>query len=402
MPHRLAAACLLALSLSLAPSLAPSLGAGPAAAQQAAGASGQPGAPAAPRAAGYMVLAETDVPVRLALTGRAVALNDTQLRPRVGGVVTAIHYTPGTAVAAGDPLFSIDPLPYETALATASAEKARAAADLSAAEAAFGRAERLRAAATSTEAALEEAQVALLKARATLAEAEAAEKLALAQRDWTTIRAPLAGLIGVPAVALGDLVTQNQTDPLAEIVQTDPIHLDLAEPYPQRLRLEGRAAAGEITLTGPTLDLILDDGRRIAGVGRLVSAGASVSETTGTRLMRFEVANPQGLIAPGLFVHAEMTVGTQRAILVPQRATQRQRDGTLTAWVAASGKAERRKLTEAGTEGNAWIVTAGLAPGDWLLVDGTASLRDGQEVAPVPAVIDDQGVVRDAPAAAGN
>lgn len=390
MPHRLAVLCLALLALTAAPL----------AAQQAAGASQTQGQNAA-KPAGYMVVQAAAVPVRLGLTGRAVARNDTQLRPRVGGVVTAIHYTPGQMVQAGDPLFSIDPLSYETALATAAAEKARAEADLSAAETAFGRAERLRAASTTTEAAWEEAQVALLKARATLAEAEAAEKLARAQLDWTTIRAPLSGVIGVPDVALGDLVTQNQTDPLAEIVQTDPIYLDLAEPYPTRLQLEARAAAGEITLADPVLTLILEGGRRIEGVGRLVSTGATVSETTGTRLMRFEVANPEGLIAPGVFVHAEMLVGSQTAILVPQRATQRQRDGTLTAWVAANGKAERRKLAEAGTEGNAWIVTAGLAPGDWLLIDGTSSLREGQEVAPVPAGIDDQGVVRDA-AAAGN
>jgi membrane fusion protein (multidrug efflux system) len=345
--------------------------------------------------AGYMVVEETDVAVRYRLTGRAVSLNDTQLRPRVGGAITAILYTPGGVVQAGDPLFAIDPLTYEAALASATATRQGAEADLSAARTAFDRAERLRAASATSEANWETAHVTLLKAEATLARAQADEDLARAQLGWTTVRAPIAGVISVPKVALGDLVTQNQGDPLADIVQIDPIYLDLSEPYSERLRIEGRAARGEITLTEPGLALLLGDGRRIDSVAKLVSTGATVSQTTGTRLLRFELANPRGVIAPGLFLHAELAVGTQRAILVPQRATARQRDGTLTAWVTVGGKAERRKLTEVGTDGNAWIVTGGLAAGDWVLIDGTSNLRDGQEVAPVPAEIDENGVVQD-------
>lgn len=356
--------------------------------QQAAG--------AAPVAAGYMVVESAEVPVRLPLTGRAVAENATRIRPRVGGAITSILFTPGTTVQAGDPLFAIDPLSYETALARAGAETARARADLDAAETAFARADRLRSASATPAAAWEVAELALLKARAALAEAEADARLARAQLDWATVRAPIAGVIGVPAVAPGDLVTPSQTEALAEIVQVTPIFLDLAEPWAARQRIDARAARGEIAPAGPALVLILDDGSRIEGQGRLVATGATLSETTGTRLVRFELANADGRIVPGQFIRAELVLGRQEAILVPQRATERLRDGTLTAWVAANGRAERRKLAEAGSEGNAWIVTAGLAAGDWLLIDGTANLRDGQEIAPVPAVIDAEGVVRDA------
>lgn len=351
---------------------------------------------APPAPAGYIVVTESEVPVRLDLTGRAVASNTTRLRPRVGGMITGILYAPGARVERGDPLFAIDPLTYETALASASAARQGAEAALKNAEAAHDRARRLREASAGSEAALEEAEATLLKARAALAGAEAAERLARAQLDWTTVRAPFAGVIGVAEVAIGDLVTANQSDPLAEIVAPDPILIDLAEPHAERLRIEARAAAGEVELTAaPELTLILDDGRRLGGEARLVSAGTTVSPTTGTRILRFERANPDGLVAPGSFVHAELVLGHERAILVPQRATQRQRDGTLTAWVARDGRAELRKLAETGTEGNAWIVRAGLAPGDWLLIDGTENLREGAVVAPVAAMIDGDGVVRD-------
>lgn len=361
--------------------------------------------PAGPVTAGYMTVEAAQVPVQVTLTGRAVAQNATQLRPRVGGAVTAILYAPGTLVTAGTPLFSIDPLTYQVALAAAEASVARAGADLQAAEANFARVERLQGSASSR-AAFDDAEVALLKARATLAESNANLELARAQLDWTTLRAPLTGIVGVPQVALGDLVTASQSAPLAEIVQTDPIHVDLSEPYPARLQLEAQAAQGLITLSEPQLQIVLDDGRRPEAAARLVSTGTTVSATTGTRLLRFEVANPEGLIAPGMFVQGNLVLGHQRAVLVPQRATQRERDGTLTAWIAEEGKARKRQLTENGSYGNAWIVLAGLEPGDQLLLDGLSNLRDGQEVAPVAAEIDETGVVRDAASgshsAAGN
>lgn len=363
----------------------------PAPAQQAAASAQE--APPAP--AGYVVLEDSDVPIRLDITGRAVAFNTTRLRPRVGGMITAILFTPGASVQAGDPLFVIDRLAYETALASATATREGAEAALRNAESVHDRALRLHAAAAGSAAALDDAEAALLKARSALAAARAAEELARAQLDWTTVRAPFAGIIGISGVSVGDLVTANQSEPLAEITAADPILIDLNVPETARQRIEARIAAGEVTSTPPTLTVILDDGRRIEGGARLISTGATVSPTTGTRVLRFEQPNPDGLLAPGSFVHAELVLGHQRAILVPQRATQRQRDGTLTAWVARDGKAELRKLAEAGTEGNAWVVTAGLAAGDWLLIDGIDSLREGASVAPVAATIDESGVVRD-------
>lgn len=376
----------------------------PAARPQAggAGAGGQGGGQGGgsrPTAAGYITAAKSDVPVSFVLTGRALAQNATQLRPRVGGTITEILYTPGTRVEAGTPLFAIDPLTYRVALAAAEADRSRAEADLRSAQTAFDRVSQLQGSAASR-AAFDEAEAALLKAKASLGEAEANLDLARARLDWTTVRAPITGIVGVPQVAVGDLVTDSQSAPLAEIVQIDPIHVDLTEPYPTRLRIDRRAEEGEIALQEPVLTLVLDDGRRIEGRARLVSSAATVSTTTGTRLLRFEVTNPEGLIAPGMFLHGDLVVGRTSAFLIPQRATQRERDGTLTAWLEVAGKATKRALTESGTHGNAWVVQSGLEQGDRVLVDGTNNLREGQAIAPVPVEIDGMGVVRDADPAA--
>ena len=205
--------------------------------------------PAGPREAGYVVVEAAQVPVTLDLTGRAVAQNNTKIRPRVGGAVTAILYQAGTFVEAGTPLFSIDPVNYQASLASAKADMARAEADLANARTAFARVEKLRASKTSSDAAYESAETTLRKAEASHASAEAALALAQAQMDWTTVRAPISGIVDLPQVSVGDLVTQNQTNELTEIVQIDPIQIDVTEPYPLRMAIEARAERGEITLT---------------------------------------------------------------------------------------------------------------------------------------------------------
>lgn len=364
--------------------------AAPAAAQNAGAEAGQ-GAPV-----GYMVLESTSVPVQQVLTGRAVARSATQLRPRVAGEITGILYTPGASVEAGTPLFTIDPLTYRAALASAEASHARASADLKAAETSYGRVSALRGSSAS-QAALDLAETDLLKAQAGFAEAESGVDLARAQLDWTTIRAPITGIVGVAQVSVGDLVTQGQAQALAEIVQVDPVLVDLSEPYQTRLAIEARAERGEIALIPPELVLVLDAGRRIGGEAVLISSAATVSSSTGTRTLRFEIANPGGMIAPGMFLQAELTLARQQAILVPQRATQRERDGRLSAWIALDGKSVKRYLSETGTWGSSWIIQAGLEPGDWLLLDGINSLREGRAISPVAVTIDEAGVVRDLP-----
>lgn len=355
-----------------------------------------------PAKAGYMTLERAEVPVSMTLTGRAVAVNTAQIRPRVSGMIREILYTPGTYVEAGAPLFAIDPLTYEIAMRVAEANLERAKADLSTAQSAFDRAEKLQGQQATSRATFETVETTLLKARASLSESEARLALAKAELEWTVIRAPASGIAGISSVAVGDLVSASQTA-LTEIVQTDPILVDLTEPYPARLRLDTAAAEGRITLQDPALTLVLNDGSRIEGKAKLLSTAATVSATTGTRRLRFEMENPSGRVSPGMFVQGELTLGRTEAILVPQRAAVRQRDGTLTAWIAVDGKASRRPIEENGTWKNHWVITGGVEAGEWLLVDGIAQIRDGQPLELTPATIDAGGVVRDSdPAQVGN
>lgn len=353
-----------------------------------------------PAEVGVMTLQTGVVPVSVTLPGRAVAHAATAIRPRVGGIITEILYTPGTQVTAGAPLFRIDPLTYEAALVSARAALARSEAQLPVAEAALSRAQKLEGAASTT-ATLDAARAAALAARADVDEARAQLNLAEAQLSWTEVKAPIPGIIGVAAVSVGDLVTASQSDALAELVQIDPIYVDVTEPSVNGLRLAERIAKGELRATDAArLRLTLEDGTPYAPPGELIAPAPTVSATTATRSLRFRFPNPDGRILPGMFLRGDLEQGMIDAILVPQRATSRAPDGSLNAWVAEGGKARARKLVAAGTHGNSWVVTAGVTAGETLLVDGTTNLREGDEVKPLPVTIDALGVVRNVDQAA--
>ena len=102
---------------------------------------------------------------------------------------------------------------------------------------------------------------------------------------------------------------------------------------------------------------------------------------------------PDRLILPGQFVRVEIQVGTVDGVLVPQRATSRSADGSLTAFVVRDGRADEVELTENGTTRNSWIVTDGIAEGDQLVLDGLDNLRDGAAMRALVAEVRPEAVI---------
>lgn len=349
------------------------------------------------RAVGTIVLQSESVPLISTIPGRAVARDAVSIRPRVDGFVTDILYSPGQPIKAGAPMFQIDRTTYQASVEQARANLASARAAVPQAQAAYDRTRRLQGSA-ATQSSLEEALATLEQAQAAEMAAEAALRTAEAQLSWTTITSPLDGLPSVSAVSVGDLVTAGQSDALATVTQLDPIDVDMFEPSARLQRIRDRIEAGTIQRADSiNAQLTLENGRTYAAKGELVAPGFEVSTSTGAIDFRFRFENPESRILPGMFVRGSIEIGRIQAILVPQMAATRGRDGTLSAWVAEDGKAVRRTLTEEGVHENAWIVTGGLNPGERLIVNGTTGLAQGAEIAPTPVEIDENGVVRDLP-----
>lgn len=365
------------------------------------------GAPAAE--VGFVVLKAQSVPRYAQLSGRVVAHATAEIRPQIDGIIESIDFREGRKVAAGDILFKVRDAKFSAAHAAAAASLARAEATQQSAQLAFDRNERLQSQSAVSQQALDEANAALLQAKADVEAAKASLETARIDLDNTTIKAPIAGIIGTASVSVGSLVTQNQTDALATIRQIDPVNVDLVDTSANLLRIRQDVEAGRLGREGegaPSVRLTLENGADYKPAGTIALATVNVSESTGTFTLRASFPNSDQVLLPGMFVRAAVDLGSMpNAFLVPQRAVQRSGAGEPVAYViSADGKAEQRKLSTEGTAGNNWIVTDGLKDGDRLIVDGFQKISAGAAVTAVEATIDDDGVVKQsltAPADAG-
>jgi len=354
------------------------------------------GAPSGPMDVGVIEARLQEVPRAVTLPGRAVAFQEVEVRPRVGGVIEEILYTPGQHLEVGDPLFRIDDSAYLAAEASARADLATAQANLPVAQSAYDRAERLSGRGY-TEAEVEEARASLAEAKATLDAAQAALEYARTELSWTTVTSPITGRADVSTVSVGDLVTAGQSDELTTIVRSDPIYVDMMETSARILSVQKGVHEGTLQRNDDLkAELVLENGDIYRGTGHLVTPGTSVSTTTGTVTVRFQFDNPHHVVIPGMFLRGEILIGTMQAFLVPQRAATRENSGKLTVFVVdEDGTAKQVTLSDDGSYQNGWIVREGLSEGDKLIVDGLSALREGQAVTPVAAVIDDNGNVQD-------
>lgn len=344
---------------------------------------------------GVVTLAQTDVPYRLTVPGRAVAYEEVDIRPRVAGVIAKILYKAGRPVQVGDPLFTIEGDTFEAELKSARAAVDSAQAALEAAQATYARYKKLESTSISVED-VDAARVAVASAEATLRSAEAARDTAQLNLDRTSITSPISGVPDVATVSTGAIVTANQTDALTTVTRLDPIYVDVEESSRRMLEHRAMLETGKL-VRSDTVDfaLTLETGEVYERRGSFVSPGTTVSSTTGTTETRIQFDNPNRKILPGQFLRVTITLGTIRAVLVPQRATARASDGTLSAFVAVGGKVQKRILTTEGSYDNAWIVTDGVSAGEALVVDGLTDLQDDTPVATVPVTISEDGVTEE-------
>lgn len=349
----------------------------------AAGAQAPADAP--PPAVGVVTLQAEDVTVTTILPGRVLASAEADLRPQVGGIITERLFEEGSLVAAGDPLFVIDPSSYEAQLAQAEASLAQARAQ---AEAALREAERV-AELRERRVASEQSQDAAIAARdAALAAVKLAEAQLLTARidlDRTTIRAPVAGVIGLAQASVGTLVTAGQAGALAVIRSIDPVDVDVTQSAAEivRWRRLGPEAALPPELDR-TVTLRLADGSIYEQTGSLTAAEPHVDELTGVVTLRMGFDNSDGLLLPGMYVQAEIPQARIRdAILAPQEGVTRDRRGRPVALVVNDDNVVEERLLEIEQDrGNQWIVRSGLADGERIVVEGLQRIAPGMSVAP--------------------
>jgi len=327
------------------------------------------------------------------LPGRTSPFRVAEIRPQGNGVILIRLFTEGTDVLAGQELYQIDPAPFQAALDNAQAALGRVEANLPTIRARAGRYQELLSDNAVSQQDYDDVAAALNQAKADLQFYKATLQSARINLNYTQVVSPISGRIGRSTVTDGAIVTAYQPMALATIQQLDPIYVDVPQSTTELLRLQRRLADGRLTHDGTnqnTAQLILEDGTKYPLEGTLKFRDISVDPTTASVILRMVFPNPEGILLPGMFIRTLVKEGVnEQAILIPQQSVSRDPKGNPVALIVdASGNAQQRMLTLDRAIGDQWLVTAGLAPGDRVIVEGLQRVRPGVPVKEVPLTAD--------------
>lgn len=359
------------------------------------------GPPPGPPEVSVVVVQAQRVPIVTELPGRTSAYLIAEVRPQVAGIVKERLFSEGADVKAGDVLYRIDPAMYEAAYASAAAGLSRAEANVTSIRAKMERYKELVEIDAVSRQDYDDAAAALKQAEADIQASKAARETARINLAYTRVVAPITGRTGKSNITVGALATASQPTPFTTIQQLDPIYVDVTQSSANLLQLQRSMAAGRISDAGPgraRVKLLLEDGTPYPFEGTLKFSDVTVDPSTGSFILRIVVPNPKHVLLPGMYVRAQVREGVaDRAILVPQQGVSHDRKGNpVTLIVDAGGKVQQRMITVDRAIGDKWLVEAGLAPGDRVIVEGLQKVRPGATVRVIS-----QDAVRKQPPGAG-
>jgi membrane fusion protein (multidrug efflux system) len=336
---------------------------------------------------GYVVVQQGTAPIVQDLPGRVSAFQTSDVRPQVNGIIQRRLFQEGSVVHQGQTLYQIDPSIYNAQAAQAQANVQAARAQAEAARTLAARYKPLVQQQAISKQDYTNAVAQARQADAAVAQQTAALRTAQINQRYTRVPAPITGRVGLSNFTEGALVTSGQTQPLTTITRLDPVYVDIQESAADLLSLRQSLAQGGAVPTTAQVHLILPDGSDYGFTGTVEFSEVVVDPNTGTVTIRARFPNPQSILLPGMFVRARFAQAIDRsAFLVPQQAITRDPQGNATLFVVGPGnRAVQRTVVAERTQGVYWVVREGLAPGEKIITQGTANLKDGAEVKPVPA-----------------
>jgi RND family efflux transporter MFP subunit len=333
-------------------------------------------------------------PVQEALefTGRTRAIESVELRARVTGYVTKVAFTAGALVNAGDLLFEIDPREYQATVLRQEGEVARLRAQLARAESEVARNTALRPSGAASQRELERAVAERGAAEGELKAKIAQLELAKLDLEFTRVTSPIAGRVSQAEVTQGNLVVVGASGGplLTTVVSIDPIYVDFDGDERALIRLrkeqiarDGKASPENAQANAAPVLVALADEEGFPHKGSIDFVDNQVDPSTGTIRVRAVLPNTNSLLTPGLFVRVRLPVGESRpGLLVTDRAIGTDQDRKYVLVVNDKNVVEYRQVKLGALQGGLRTVSEGIAPGDWVVVNGIQRARPGVTVAP--------------------
>jgi membrane fusion protein, multidrug efflux system len=318
-----------------------------------------------------------DVPVVVDALGTVTPLATVTVRPQVTGPIVQIAFKEGQTIEKGGLLAVIDPRPYQAALDQAVGQLGRDQAALAGARVDLARYKKLLAQNSVAEQTYSDQQSTVGQDEAAVAADKAAIETAKLNLSYTRITSPVAGLVGLRQVDLGNLVQADQTTPLVTVTQMQPMSVLFTVPENDLSQIFERAS-GDKKLVVEAWDRNM---KHLIATGTLSSIDNQIDTSTGTLQLRALFDNPHSELFPNEFVNVKLVLDTlKNQIVVPGAAVQNGPSSNFVYIVNPDHTVSMRTVTTGPTDGNDIAITKGLTAGETVVTDGADQLRDGATV----------------------
>jgi multidrug efflux system membrane fusion protein len=325
---------------------------------------------------------KTDFPVYLTGLGTVQAFNTVVVRTRVDGQIDKIAFKEGQMVKQGDLLAEIDPRPFQAALDQAKAKKVQDEANLANANLDLQRYTKLGEFATRQQTDTQRSTVAQLTAL--LSADDAAISNAQTQLDYTQVKSPITGVVGLRQVDIGNIVNASTQTGIVTVTQIEPITVIFTAPEDQLPYISEGQKAGALKVIA-----ITTDGKKPLAEGKLAVINNQVDTTSGTIRLKAVFDNKDHTLWPGQSVSTRLLVRTLKdATVAPDDAVQHGTNGLYAYAVGQDNKAELRNVKVSYSIDGRSVVDEGLKPGERVISGGQFKVQPGSIVSSAVASSD--------------
>ena len=307
-------------------------------------------------------------------TGRFEASQAVEIKPRVSGQLVGVHFRDGDIVRRGQLLFTIDPRPFQAALAEARARLAAAQSAVALANSEYARAARLVDDEAVSREEVESLRAQVRSTTAAVAAAQAVVRQRQLDLEFTRVTAPITGRVSDRRIDVGNIVAANDSM-LTTVLALDPIYFafDGSEALYLKARREGTGATD--------VGIRLQDEADYAHRGRVDFTDNAINAGSGTVRGRAVLANPDMLLTPGMFGNMRLASGGPRnALLIPDAAVQTDQARKIVMVVQPDGKVAVRPVELGARIGTLRSIRSGLRPNDRVIVEGVQYAQPGSQV----------------------
>lgn len=334
-----------------------------------------------------ITLKSGSVDVAQEFVGQTESSQQVEIRARVSGYLDKRLYDEGTLVKAGQPLFQIDPKPFQAQLASAKAELAEQQARLGTARANLKRVKPLAEQDAISKKELDDAIGSESAAAAAVEAAKAKVEQNQLDLSYTYITSPVHGLSSFAKQQPGSYINASNSL-LTYVAALDPMRVNFSISENEVLKMRSEQEKGELSTPGKSKFIVkikLADGSTYKHDGHITFSDAAFNENTGSFLIRAEFPNPESTLRPGQFVRVSVSgISRPNAFMVPQRAVQQGPRGTFV-WLIKDGKAQQRPVQTGEWSGDNWVIRQGLEDGDVVIIDGFMKLAPDAPAKALPA-----------------